>query len=100
MNHAKLLSFLAAISFPCSPVVAAAPKAAPPPAAPWVSMGADGLLKYRADALGNRIPDFSMVGYGTGTVPLPGTPGGTDGLRGSVPGGGVLKPSRTVRRSL
>lgn len=46
--------------------------AAPPQ--PWVSVGADGLLKYRADALGNRIPDFSMVGYGTGNRPLPEVP--------------------------
>lgn len=41
---------------------------------PWVSVGADGRLKYRADAQGNRIPDFSMVGYGTGIVPLPDLP--------------------------
>lgn len=41
---------------------------------PWVSIGTDGLLKYRADAQGNRIPDFSMVGYGTGNRPLPDVP--------------------------
>ena len=29
-----------------------------------------------ADALGNRVEDFSDVGYLRGTVPLPGTPGG------------------------
>ena len=45
-------------------------------AQPWVSMGADGLLKYRADDKGNRIPDFSMIGYGTGIIPLPGTKDG------------------------
>ena len=27
-------------------------------------------------ARGNRLPDFSQVGYQTGIVPLPGTPGG------------------------
>ncbi len=37
-------------------------------------MGADGSLKYRGDAEGNRIPDFSMVGYGTGNCPLPEVP--------------------------
>lgn len=41
---------------------------------PWVSMGTDGLLKYRADAQGNRIPDFSMVGYGSGIRALPDVP--------------------------
>lgn len=51
-------------------LVAVAAVAADSPA-PWVSMGADGLLKYRADEKGNRIPDFSMVGYGTGNHALP-----------------------------
>ncbi len=45
-----------------------------PAPAPWVSLGPDGRLKYRADAQGNRIPDFNMVGYGTGIVPLPDLP--------------------------
>lgn len=57
-------------------VATIAQQAPAPPSQPWVSMGADGLLKYRADAQGNRIPNFSMVGYRTGIVPLPGTPGG------------------------
>ena len=43
---------------------------------PWVSLDATGKLVYRTDAQGNRIPDFSHVGYETGIVPLPGTPGG------------------------
>src|SRR3954464_9520361 len=37
---------------------------------------ADGRLVYAPDAQGDRIPDFSMVGYKTGNVPLPNTPGG------------------------
>ncbi len=41
---------------------------------PWVSMGADGRLKYHADAQGNCIPDFSRAGYGTGNCPLPDVP--------------------------
>jgi hypothetical protein len=38
--------------------------------------GADGRLVYVPDAQGNTIPDFSDVGYMSGTVPLPDTPGG------------------------
>jgi hypothetical protein len=40
--------------------------------------GDDGRLVYAPDDQGNTIPDFSMVGYQTGVVPLPGTPGGLD----------------------
>jgi hypothetical protein len=36
----------------------------------------DGRLVYAPDAEGDRIPDFSQVGYKTGNVPLPNTPGG------------------------
>ncbi len=38
---------------------------------PWVSVGPDGRLVYRADPLGNRIPDFSNCGYGGGGTALP-----------------------------
>src|SRR5262249_6301739 len=38
--------------------------------------GADGHLLYTPDVLGNRVEDFSDVGYMSGTVPLPDTPGG------------------------
>src|SRR5438045_4837058 len=38
--------------------------------------GIDGRLVYTPNALGDRIPDFSMVGYKTGNVPLPNTAGG------------------------
>jgi hypothetical protein len=38
--------------------------------------GADGRLVYVPDDQGNTIPDFSDVGYMSGVVPLPGTPGG------------------------
>lgn len=36
-----------------------------------VAPGADGGLVYKADARGNRIPDFSHAGYGGGGVALP-----------------------------
>lgn len=36
----------------------------------------DGTVVCKPNARGDRIPDFSMVGYRGGTVPLPGTPGG------------------------
>lgn len=40
----------------------------------WVYPAADGRLLYARDALGNRIPDFSSVGYHGGTVPIPKVP--------------------------
>jgi hypothetical protein len=40
----------------------------------WVQSGADGKLVYKTDAQGNRIPDFSNVGYRGGGVPLPDVP--------------------------
>ena len=40
----------------------------------WVWRGTDGSLSYRAQSDGDRIPDFSMVGYGAGWVDLPATP--------------------------
>src|SRR5205809_888723 len=36
----------------------------------------DGRLIYAPNAAGDVIPDFSQVGYKTGNVPLPNTPGG------------------------
>lgn len=41
---------------------------------PWVRLGSDGKLIYRADEHGNRIPDFSNCGYGGGGVPIPDVP--------------------------
>ena len=38
--------------------------------------GTDGHLVYMPNAQGDVIPNFSMVGYQTGDVPLPDTPGG------------------------
>src|SRR5689334_20458159 len=38
--------------------------------------GPDGRLVYAADAQGDRVPDFSNVGYKTGNVALPNTTGG------------------------
>jgi autotransporter-associated beta strand protein len=40
----------------------------------WVWRGDDGLLDYRVEADGDRIPDFSMVGFGAGWSDLPATP--------------------------
>ena len=40
----------------------------------WVHVGADGKLVYHADARGNRVPDFSNVGYRGGGVALPDLP--------------------------
>ena len=37
----------------------------------WVSIDANGNLTYTPDANGNIIPDFSMVGYHQGEIPLP-----------------------------
>lgn len=37
----------------------------------WVAIGADGRLSYRTDSLGNRIPDFSNVGYHGGDAEIP-----------------------------
>ncbi len=49
---------------------------APAPLAPseWVRPGPDGRLAYKTDARGNRIPDFSNVGYRGGAVALPEVP--------------------------
>src|SRR4051812_41230981 len=41
-----------------------------------VFAGPDGRLIYTPNAAGDRIPDFSQVGYKTGSVPLPNTAGG------------------------
>lgn len=41
---------------------------------PWVFSHPDGALGYTADARGNRIPDFSNVGYHGGGVALPALP--------------------------
>jgi autotransporter-associated beta strand protein len=49
--------------------------------------GADGRLIYAPNVQGDRIPDFSQVGYKTGNVPLPNTPGGV-----SVPVKRTLSP--------
>jgi hypothetical protein len=51
-------------------VVEAAPKGPPP----VISTGADGRLHYDADALGNRVPDFSSCGYAGGDQAIPEAP--------------------------
>jgi hypothetical protein len=40
-------------------------------ASSWVWVGPDGKLRYKTDARGNRIMDFSHAGYKGGGVPLP-----------------------------
>ena len=40
----------------------------------WIWRGSDGSLAYRQQDDGDRIPDFSMVGYGAGWTDLPTTP--------------------------
>ena len=52
-----------------STLIAAAQSA--PPSSTWVYFGANGKLIYKADAQGNRIPDFSNVGYRGGNVAIP-----------------------------
>jgi len=39
--------------------------------APWIFRDHSGKLRYRADELGNTIPDFSRAGYRGGKVALP-----------------------------
>ena len=55
-------------------VLAEVHAAAPAASSEWVHPGADGRLVYKTDARGNRIPDFSNVGYRGGGVPLPDVP--------------------------
>ncbi|NML21761.1 DNRLRE domain-containing protein [Pseudoflavitalea sp. G-6-1-2] len=40
----------------------------------WVGFGSNGKLQYTPDAKGNRIPDFSMVGYRFGNEAIPTIP--------------------------
>ncbi|HZO84810.1 MAG TPA: DNRLRE domain-containing protein, partial [Verrucomicrobiae bacterium] len=40
----------------------------------WVYPASDGHLLYKRDSLGNRIPDFSNVGYRGGGAPIPEVP--------------------------
>ncbi|HRI78703.1 MAG TPA: hypothetical protein PLR06_04130 [Cyclobacteriaceae bacterium] len=42
-----------------------------PPTTALVYPGVDGKLVYKADSLGNKIPDFSNAGYKGGGVPIP-----------------------------
>lgn len=37
----------------------------------WVYYNSQGKLSYKSDPLGNKIPDFSMVGYKGGLIDLP-----------------------------
>jgi hypothetical protein len=40
----------------------------------WAFPGPSGRVLMQADALGNRIPDYSAVGYKNGTTPIPDVP--------------------------
>jgi hypothetical protein len=57
-------------------LAASQPASTQAPAAPSisVSLGADGRLRYSADARGNTIVDFSHAGYGGGGVAIPDIP--------------------------
>jgi hypothetical protein len=44
-----------------------------PSSGPWVQF-VNGHLVYRQDTQGNRVPDFSSVGYSGGTQPIPQVP--------------------------
>ncbi len=52
----------------------AAPLGAAQPDEPDVSLDPQGRLVYKADARGNRIPDFSHCGYAGGNRPIPEVP--------------------------
>lgn len=52
----------------------AEPLGAAQPNGPDVSLDPQGRLVYKADALGNRIPDFSHCGYAGGNRPIPEVP--------------------------
>src|SRR5438445_1468913 len=54
----------------------------------WAFPAGNGRMLYQPDALGNRILDYSMVGYKGGTAPIPDVtvktnifPGGDDTAR-------------------
>ncbi len=57
-------AIFAAVCIACAPWARAADSQ-------WVYVGQDGRLQYLMDDTGNRIMDFSSVGYQGGTVPLP-----------------------------
>ena len=40
----------------------------------WAFPGVSGRMIHQPDALGNRVPDYSGVGYMGGTVPIPNVP--------------------------
>jgi len=61
--HVALVGLLAS--------AAAAPAA---PVSDWAYLGSTGRLVYEPDAQGDRIPDFSAVGYQAGRVPIPDVP--------------------------
>ena len=48
----------------------------------WAIPGASGRMLRQPDALGNRVLDYSGVGYKGGTVPIPDVPVKVDRLTG------------------
>ena len=62
------------LAFLALALVARAAEPAAPNFSQWVHPGPDGKLVYKSDAQGNRIPDFSNVGYRGGGVALPDVP--------------------------
>src|SRR5690349_3936986 len=67
-----------------------------------VYAGADGRLIYAPTAVGDRIPDFSFVGYKGGTVPLPNTAGGvTVPVRQTInPGAAGADMTSTIQNAI
>ena len=72
MRPTALRRWLLATALTCAAIWASPLRAQPQSA--WVHPGADGRLVYKSDERGNRIPDFSNVGYHGGGVPLPAVP--------------------------
>lgn len=72
----RLVAFLLTLSGAIAPCAAVAAPARAPElgTSEWVRVGPDGRLAYKSDANGNRIPNFSNVGYGGGAVSFPDVP--------------------------
>src|SRR5438105_892626 len=68
----------------------------------WASPGVDGRLVYQPTATGDRIPDFSQVGYKGGNVALPNRPLGVSVpvKRTVVPGSPGADMTSTIQAAI